>query len=249
MVARSTRRRPAYSEEIGQEPPENNDSGRVWLITFTDLVSLMLTFFVMLFAMSNVKLDEWKNVSDSLSQTLSPTTKPQVKPVTATFNIGTIFRKEAIDIGYLSSILEENVARTEALAGTSVKLLEDQLVLSLSGNLLFQPGRSVLTETAQTALFDLAGVFQNISNQIVVNGHTDSGPPKEADYTSNWELSTARAAAVANMLRQVGYQDEIIALGFADSKFQISSNTQDVGRASAGHRIDIIVSSTVRVED
>ncbi|MBT3305153.1 MAG: chemotaxis protein MotB, partial [Alphaproteobacteria bacterium] len=45
----------------------------MWLITFTDLVALMLAFFVMLFAMSNVKVSDWQNVIDSLSQTLRPT--------------------------------------------------------------------------------------------------------------------------------------------------------------------------------
>ena len=47
-------------------------SAQMWLLTFTDLVSLMLTFFVMLFSMSNVKLDRWDNVIDSLSQSLAP---------------------------------------------------------------------------------------------------------------------------------------------------------------------------------
>ena len=95
MIALLSRHHPIQIDQIGLDPLDNRASSRAWLITFTDLVSLMLRFFVVLFAMSIVKYDEWKNISDSLSQTLQPTTEPQVKAVTATFNIGIIFKKEA----------------------------------------------------------------------------------------------------------------------------------------------------------
>ena len=69
----------------------------------------MLTFFVMLFAMSSVKVSEWKNIIDSLSQTLRPSDEQPVPAATSTFNIGTIFRKQAINLDYLSSVLNETV--------------------------------------------------------------------------------------------------------------------------------------------
>lgn len=246
MVARSSRHRTSEVDMFHHIPPENSQSGRVWLITFTDLVSLMLTFFVMLFAMSNVKLDEWKTISDSLSQTLRPTPEQQVKQVTATFNIGTIFRKQATDIDYLSSILLENVATTEGLTGTRVRLFDDRLVVSLPGSLLFEQGTANVSNEAQSALFILGGVFQNIDNQIGVNGHTDSASPSGSDYSSNWELSTARAAAIANVLRNVGYRDKIIAMGFANSKPATSLNTREGAQQTTNHRIDIVVLPTVR---
>src|SRR3970040_2957633 len=88
-------------------PPERGT--RVWLITFTDLVALMLTFFVMLFAMSNVKLTEWRSIINSLSQTLRPEVTKTVPAPSSAFNIGTIFRKRAIDIDYLASVLGEAI--------------------------------------------------------------------------------------------------------------------------------------------
>lgn len=249
MVARLSRHHAIQIDQTGLEPADNKASSRAWLITFTDLVSLMLTFFVMLFAMSNVKSDEWKNISDSLSQTLRPTTEPQVKAVTATFNIGTIFRKEAIDLDYLSSILEENIFKTEALKGTRVVLFDDHLVISLRDDGLFQPGQAALENDAQAALFVLGGIFQNIGNEITVNGHTDPKPPIGDAYASNWELSAGRSASVANALRQSGYQDEIVALGFADSKYDSLPNTNEAERQAMARRIDIIVSPTVRADD
>ncbi len=246
MVARSAQSRTNENPVSDWKSAENSGASRMWLITFTDLVSLMLTFFVMLFAMSNVKLDEWQNISDSLSQTLKPTPEPQVKKVTATFNIGTIFRKQATDIDYLSSILKENVASSEGLSGTEIQLFEDQLVVSLPGDVLFEPGRAVMTESAGAALFILGGVFRNIGNQIGVNGHTGPTPPLGDAYASNWELSTARAVAVANALRRVGYQDKIIALGFSHTKYTALPGASNAENQTRGGRIEIVILPTVR---
>lgn len=249
MVARTSRHRASGVDINHHFPPENGGSNRAWLITFTDLVSLMLTFFVMLFAMSNVKLDEWNTISDSLSQTLRPTPEQQVKQVTATFNIGTIFRKEATDINYLSSILEENVAKTAGLAGTQVKLYDDRLVVSLPGNLLFEQGNAVVTDAAQSSLFILGGVFQNIDNQIGVNGHAGGAPSQGSDYSSDWELSIARAGAVANALRNVGYRDKILAMGFVDRNSALLADRDTGVSQGPSYRIDIVVLPTVRTEE
>lgn len=246
MVRRSARSRTGQMDLIGVKPAEDNGAGRIWLITFTDLVSLMLTFFVMLFAMSNVKLDEWKNISDSLSQTLKPTPEQQIKKVTATFNIGTIYRKQATDIDYLSSVLQENIADSDGLEGTLITLYDDRLVVSLPGDLLFEPGRAVMTEAARNALFILGGIFKNIENQIGVNGHTDPAPPIGDGYTSNWELSTGRAASVANALRRVGYHDKIVALGYSDTKYSELPDVAESTRRALGRRIDIVILPTVR---
>ena len=59
----------------------------IWLLTFTDLVALLLTFFVMLFAMSNVKIDRWKEMIDTLSQSLNPARSEPTKVPSAQYNI------------------------------------------------------------------------------------------------------------------------------------------------------------------
>jgi len=227
-----------------QIDPEEVAAERAWLVTFTDLVSLMLTFFVLLFSMSNVNVGDWQNIIDSLSRTLRPTPEKIVKAQTATFNIGTIYRRQAIDLNYLSSVIEEGIKDIELLSDTQVMLLEDRLVIALPGDLLFQPGRAEMTERAREAMFVFGGLLGNIDNEIGVNGHTDPAPPAGSDYASNWELSTGRAATVANALRAAGYKNDIIAFGYAASRYGQLPRVADEVRRALARRVDIVVLPT-----
>jgi chemotaxis protein MotB len=81
-----TRLVPGLDEMPPAPPPD-----RVWMVIFTDLVSLMLTFFVLLFAMSSVQFDRWKAMTEALSQTLNPA-RERADPVPAAqYNIADAF--------------------------------------------------------------------------------------------------------------------------------------------------------------
>ena len=243
-----------FSQQFQSDWPQDLDPAEVaaskaWLVTFTDLVSLLLTFFVLLFSMSNVKVSEWENIIDSLSRTLAPTPEKVIKARTATFNIGTVFRKRAINLDYLASVIREGITDVEALKGTHVQLMEDRLIVALPGDLLFAPGRADMAESAREAIFIIGGMLRNIGNEIGVNGHTDPAAPAkrapgEGGYESNWELSTARAAAIANALRQAGYPDEIIAFGYAGSRFKQLPKLPDAARRALARRVDVVILPT-----
>jgi chemotaxis protein MotB len=219
--------------------------GVAWMITFTDLVSLMLTFFVLLFSMSSIKVDRWNDVIDALSQSLNPASTKAQSSATSSFNIATLFRKRAINLDYLTSVLDEAVAKDELLVNSQLMRLEDRLVIALPGDLLFEPGKAVLAENAKKALFNLGGVLRNIGNQIGINGHTDPVPPSGDTYTSNWELSMGRATAVANALKRSGFTEDIIAFGYASSRFAELPEMPEAERSALGRRVDIVVFPTV----
>ncbi len=225
------------SEDIPKAPAQN----KAWMITFTDLVSLMLTFFVMLFAMSNVKVDKWDSMIDALSHSLNASRTKAVAASSAEYNIATIVRKQAINLDYLAGVLEKTVAEDEVLAHSRIMRLEDRLVIALPGDLLFTPARADLSEKARAAVFILGGVLRNIGNQIGINGHTDPVLVTGGAYTSNLELSLARAAAVANALRRSGYAEDIVAYGFADSRFSQLPDLPTDQRRALGRRVDIVV--------
>ena len=216
-----------------------------WLITFTDLVSLMLTFFVLLFSMSTIRTDHWDSVIDALSQSLNPSSTKAHTAATSDFNIATLFRKRAINLDYLTSVLQDASSKDPLLSGNHLMRMDDRLVVALPGDLLFEPGQAVLTESARQALFNLGGVLRNIGNKIGINGHTDPSSPTGDTYASNWELSMARAAAVANALRRSGYTEDITAFGYASSRYNELPELAQADRLALARRVDIVIFPTV----
>ena len=146
---------------------------------------------------------------------------------------------------YRASVPGGPIARDPALGGARVIRLEDFVIVALPGDLLFPPGRAVLSDSARQALFNLGGVLRNVDNEMIINGHSDAVPPAGDRYADNWELSLGRALAVANALRRSGYTQDIVAHGYSDSRFAELPQLADAGRRTLARRVDIIVMPTV----
>lgn len=214
---------------------------RTWMITFSDLISLLLAFFVLLFSMYSVKFDRWQSTVDSLSEALNPRRVDAVAPFPSPLNIGKVSRKRIIDLDYLATLLQQSLKSDAVLAESHIMRRGDRLIVALPGDLLFDPGRAVLSEQARGALFNLGGILRSLGNRIGVNGHTDPAPLASPEYASNWELSLGRAAAVANALRRSGYEQEIAAYGFADSRYDELPPMIEAERRALARRVDIVV--------
>ena len=205
----------------------------------------MCPIVVLLFSMSDMNLDNWNEITDTLSRSLSPTIieeEPVLK--SSEFNISTVLRENATDIDYLSGVMTELLSNDEVLGGSRVLRLDDRLVVALPSDALFEESGAVLTENAWDAVFKLSGVLRNVANQIGVNGHSDPVPPNSAIFTSNWELSIARATAVSNLLRQSGVNQDIAAYGFSDSRYDELPDLPEDERATMARRVDIVIFPT-----
>lgn len=212
-----------------------------WLVTFADVIALLLAFFVMLFATQRVERAQWEALVQALSrtsdsvQTINPTPK-------ATATIGTLATVEAIDLSYLETLLEDGAKRVLAVRDATLRRYEDRLVLALPSDLLFPVGSADLTDAARSILFEVSGILEQIDNQIAVHGHTDPRPVTGDGYASNWELSIARATAVARYLKDGGYGRDPAALGLAATQFSEVSAGLPAERAFAlARRVDIVI--------
>ncbi|SCA57893.1 Chemotaxis MotB protein [Candidatus Terasakiella magnetica] len=225
---------------------KTQDEGKkgAWMVTFTDLVSLLLTFFVMLFSMATVQIDKWDAITDSLSTTLNPQKTQTVATATADYNISTVFRKRAINLEYLQAVLAEKVEKDDILGRSMIQLLDDRLLISLPGDLLFTSGSKNLSTRSQETMLKIGDVLRHVSNQIVITGHTDPQPSEGQDYASNWELSLFRAIAVGNALRKSGFTQEFLAYGYGDSGYDQLPAIPDEQKAALARRVDIMVLQT-----
>ena len=213
-----------------------------WLILFADVAALMLTFFVMMFAMSNVQSEKWDSVIATLSTRVTAKDKFLRPTATAKNNIATVDLETALPLDYLGNILQEKLERDDVLSRATLNRQDQQIVISLPSDALFEPGRTETTQSAREALFRMGAVLSTIGNKIDVRGHTGREQAENSPYRSNWELSLARAVSVANELQNTGYTRSITVLGFADSRFEhISHNLPLDRRAELAERVDLVI--------
>lgn len=213
-----------------------------WLITFADLAALLLTFFVLLFSMSQVAVGEWSAVKEALSATLSPNRSTAGAGEGPRFGVEKFVVSRAANIDYLHALIVEKFVDEPVLGRSIVQRLEDRLVISLPADALFAPGRSTLSAAARGAAFALGDSLRHFSNRVEVYGHADPRSNRAPETASNWELSLARATAFAEGLHEHGYSRPIRAFGYGDARFaDISPALALEERYRLARRVDLVI--------
>ncbi len=226
---------------LGDTPKPNY----IWLVTFTDIMGLMLTFFVMMFAMSEPRNEEWEQVKSALQSEIGKVYgAAYMQGTEETIDLSKINYGRALDVRYLEELLGNVVENNEALKTVTLIPQPGSVVLSLPQDLLFDPGQATIKESGRKVLYTLGGSLTRMRNRIEIDGHADPRPVEGASsgFSNNWELSLARAANVAAILENVGYQQSIGISGYGSGRYQdlgtISDETQ---RQDLARRVDIII--------
>jgi chemotaxis protein MotB len=177
-----------------------------WMLTFADLVSLMLTFFVLMFALSGVKAEPFRALAASLSFALHAPLAPAAETPSAIQNIDRVEIRPGDELPYLAGLLGNVIAETPALKGATLKLYDDRLELVLPPQAMFGgegPGVAVSAKPAIAALSQAVG---GIGNRVTV-----------AVRAADWTLALARAGALANALRAAGLDRSLRVNGTVDT--------------------------------
>ena len=127
-------------------------------------------------------------------------------------------------------------------AGTlKVVVRDNKMLLQLPDNVLFDTGKTKVKEQGVAALVQIADVLKNVANRdFLVAGHTDNVPISSGRFDSNWELSTARAVEVVQLLQEAGVSPEVLAAAGYGEYEPIASNETKEGRA-LNRRIEIVL--------
>ncbi len=217
----------------------------LWLITFTDIMALMLTFFVLLYSMSIPEVEEWEELTSSINKGFSKFySPPQFAGAQDTISIDKIDRSEALNLNYLRVLIEETIDESDALNNIVVIAASDRLIISMPENLLFAAGDDEVKTEGKKALFSLGGLLSRIRNRIEVVGHSDPRPISQQNerFSSNWELSLSRAVNVSNILKQVGYRRDMITRGMSSARYdEIPETVSEEQRLDLSRRVDLVV--------
>ena len=229
---------------VGARPVDHAAQQR-WLITFADLIALLLAFFVMLFAMSSVDPESWEDLANALTVSLNPQADGREEAMLTDQGVDTTPTFEATDLDYLHAVITEKVRAVPILAQANVRKFDDRVVITLQTDALFSPGSDMLTDDARAALGALGDALRYVRNRVDVDGHTDPSAITNARFASNWELSIHRALAVAEALRRAGYTQEITAMGHADTRFdELPTDLSLKERYNRARRVDVVIRDT-----
>ena len=180
------------------EEKKKDKKGGEWIVTFADLMSLLLCFFVLLLSFSEMDRQKFKVLSGSLSQAFGVQRMKVVWEMPAGFNIITRdFSKPELIDNMLIERLRRAARGSRSYANVRITKDEDaNISIELPSQALFEPGKAELKEESHELLENLLKEIQEVPHDIMVIGHTDNSPMESSEYPSNWELSAARACSV-----------------------------------------------------
>ena len=234
-----------------------------WLLTYADMITLLMLFFIVLYSISQMDKARYiqlvravrasllnANVSNSIldaSQVPAPTN--DLLPGSAGDGLerqdpfeGLPFEQaELLDLERVGQELAQALAEAGLTGRVNVVLAERGLVISFADSVFFDLGKAHLRPEARDLLIRLTKVLARLQNKVVVEGHTDNLPIHTAEFPSNWELSVARAVAVARFLTEAGGIDprRVAATGYGEWRPRYP-NDSEANRAK-NRRVDIVL--------
>ncbi|MEM9695509.1 MAG: OmpA family protein [Myxococcota bacterium] len=195
------------------EPQEEVEEGApAWMATFSDLATLLLTFFVLLLSFANMDVKNFRtamgSVKDALGVTFTnpgdfegrSTTPIEISTVQA---IPTLSIHEAHQIAKAAEEVVKRIVKERGLEEeVEVEGTEKGVILRTRDSVLFEPGSDVVQPRGYEALKLVGDLMQSFRGDLEIQGHTDNVPISTARFRSNWELSSARATSVLRHLNE-----------------------------------------------
>jgi chemotaxis protein MotB len=226
------------------EPPQDEvkPGAPEWVVTFGDMMSLLLTFFVLLLSFSSVEAEKFKVVAGYMRQAFGLQTERSYTGVPmGTTILSTDARQTTSPADELDLVqkLRRELERQSMTGRGSVRVTERGVSFRLEGELLFGLGQAELRDDALPILNRIADLAARRAEQVEVEGHTDDLPISSARFPSNWELSTSRAGAAARYLISRGVPaSRIRAVGYAETR-PLVPNTSKENR-SQNRRVEFL---------
>jgi flagellar motor protein MotB len=187
----------------------------IWVVSLIDTFSLLLCFFILMFSMGSPDVQRFRDIAHSLAKQLPQGTRPLAPPAPPPLQAPTLATDVALNLDYLTSLVEGRVERLPALAGLDLQRRPDRLVLMPPSDVAFAGSAPALLPGALPMLAAIGELLAHVPNRLEVRG----GVGQAVD----WELALARASTVARALRDGGYpSDPVVLAGTGGSAVELS---------------------------
>jgi chemotaxis protein MotB len=231
---------------------EGEGSSERWLVSYSDFMTLLMALFVILYSMSQVNIEKYKQLAESMRAAFS--VGGATKVVDTSINQGS----GSDDNGQPSPIVVPGIpkapSQSEEVAGQLTQMLASSnlgsevsvqtniegVLISLSEKLTFVAGTANLQNESYPVLDSIVTMLKPIDNSIRIVGHTDNSKPTDSRYPTNFELSLGRAYVIANYLIEKGIQPNRLTISGVGEYQPIFQNDTEEHR-QLNSRADIVV--------
>ena len=237
---------------------EDHDNHERWMVSYADFITLLFAFFVVMYALSSVNEGKYRVLSDSMvtafrnvnintsSQIPLMTIPPiQIQKSTAVRAQEAARQKQRDKMPNVAKDIMEVMA--PLIEQGKVRVIETSRGVSIEINdsILFSPGQALLQPPLVKAMQGIAEVLAPTDFPVIIEGHTDNVPIRNAQFPSNWELSAVRATTVLRLFADAGVAAErLTAIGYADTR-PVEPNLLADGRAR-NRRVTILIESAMK---
>ena len=235
-----------------KKPQEDQQVGAPeWIVTFSDIISLLVTFFVMILTFSTMEPEEKNRAVGFLRGAMGVMTRENESSRKAIqkddTNLADRDPENGQEIPFSRSLekLEDELQelRVRLMRGEELKIdqIEDGVRIRLQGDRLFNPGSHRLRLEHIPVVREVADVLGYYPNRVIVEGHTDTAFVGDSEFSPGYELAAGMAASVAEVLIREGpVPRERISVASYGASRPIASNTTPQGRVK-NRRVDILI--------
>ncbi|SFB36917.1 chemotaxis protein MotB [Lentibacillus halodurans] len=237
-----------------------------WMVTYSDLVTLILVFFILLFSMSQIDMAKFDAISESFRNRMIfdfyPSPVPMENPTEHTSdeesgknsnefehptqieNMNDRDDQSNEEQDSLDDLMEqvEQYLRHHNLSDViSASRTDRGVVLVLQESILFDTGEAEILDSGKPFLDKIGELLTNLPNDVNVEGHTDDRPITSYKYPSNWELSGARASSVIRYLINENDFDasRFSSVGYGDTRPLVPNSSEANWRQN--RRVEIVI--------
>lgn len=248
------------TKEHSQSPSFiEEDSVSEWMVTYSDLVTLLLVFFVLLFSLSTFNIEKFKEILESIR--VNPGKGEPTESLLQFIEIPDVLNTELTleqltglkpkpqktppgttqDVDEVLDDINQYITQKHIGDKVVLEVLDGKIVIRIRGKALFSSGSDQLSKEAEPLLDDIISVLSEYNEfNVNIKGHTDNQPISTVKFASNWELSALRATSVLRYLIKQGVSPKrLTATGFGDM-FPIVPNTTENNRA-INRRVEFVL--------
>ncbi|MBC8286788.1 MAG: OmpA family protein [Nitrospinae bacterium] len=220
-------------KDVGDEQGMQDEGAPLWMITFADMVTLLLTFFILYYSIASMNMQKFKEAIIGEEQA----------------SIGLLELLDSAEIkesiqnltGLKSNDILKDITKVAEESELNIETDNAKIIVRVPGASLFKPGQADLQLSARPVLDEVIRVVNKYPDyKIHIQGHTDDESISTERFPTNWELSAARATAVLRYFYDKGAEPErMTATGYADT-FPLATNDTVPGRAK-NRRVEFVL--------